>query len=257
MKKLSKIDESIWSDMQRRAEGSDIRKEDVGISVTVDGVKYNLSRSFMELGEEFNNENSDEWKFIAFHLPENGRKTITGNDIGVFGINHYDLEEFDDNMDYDVYILKQYTEYKSKEDLINKYIELGYYKMNSDEQNPIKDILIKYTRKVFDENHMSEFAEYQVKNVLAEYNNNDEIITLNIDTQGGSPVNLPIDFEDKEIVEVHYIFFPNLTNNWSDGLYNELTKEYVKEGFLWLKDYEPDFDIPANTKALCFIKFKN
>ena len=29
MKKFSKIEESIWSDMQRRAEGTDIRKEDI------------------------------------------------------------------------------------------------------------------------------------------------------------------------------------------------------------------------------------
>ena len=42
MKKLSKLTETYWSGMNKRAQGTSVRKEDKKSFVTVDGVKYQI-----------------------------------------------------------------------------------------------------------------------------------------------------------------------------------------------------------------------
>ena len=109
MKKLSKITESIWSDIQDRSSGDTIREEEVGKYITIDGVKWVLSKDFWDLGDEYNDENSDEWRCFAFNKPKDGTKIIRGNgeDTGVFGYDKWDIGEDE----YDVYVLKGYIDY--------------------------------------------------------------------------------------------------------------------------------------------------
>ena len=48
MKKLSKITESIWSDIQDRRAGDKVRTEEVGKYITIDGVKWVVSKDYWD-----------------------------------------------------------------------------------------------------------------------------------------------------------------------------------------------------------------
>ena len=93
--KKKHINESIWSDMQDRSAGEIVRKEDEGKYITIDGIKWVLSKDFWDLGDEYNDENSDEWRCFAFNKPKDGTNIVKGNgeDTGVFGYDRWDIGE--------------------------------------------------------------------------------------------------------------------------------------------------------------------
>ena len=255
--KKKHINESIWSDMQDRSAGDVVRKEDEGKYITIDGVKWVLSKDFWDLGDEYNDENSDEWRCFAFNKPKDGTNIVKGNgeDTGVFGYDRWDIGEDE----YDVYVIDDFINYTTADKFID-YIVNDCHCFNNLEKE-IYDILVKYLRKVFDDKHMSEFAYY----IIYEHWGSDRDggcetpISTYVDNYS---IELPVeevDFEynNKDIESIHYLDYVML-DNWYEDLRSELISTYQKLGYIWLKDYELDpFNSPGNTEGLCFVKIKN
>ena len=257
MKKLSKITESIWSDMQDRSAGDVVRKEDEGKYITIDGVKWVLSKDFWDLGDEYNDENSDEWRCFAFNKPKDGTNIVRGNgeDTGVFGYDRLDIGEDE----YDVYVIDDFINYTTADKFID-YIVNDCHCFNNLEKE-IYDILVKYLRKVFDDKHMSEFAYY----IIYEHWGSDRDggcetpISAYVDHYSTELPVEEVDFEynNKDIESIHYLDYVML-DNWYEDLRSELISTYQKLGYIWLKDYELDpFNSPGKTEGLCFVKIKN
>ena len=255
--KKKHINESIWSDMQDRSAGDAVRKEDVGKYITIDGVKWVLSKDFWDLGNEYNDENSDEWRCFAFNKPKDGTNIVRGNgeDTGVFGYDRWDIGEDK----YDVYVIDDFINYTTADKFID-YI-VNRYHCFDDLEKEIYDILVKYVRKVFDDKHMSEFAYYIIYEHWGSTRDGgcETPIEAYVELH---PTELPVekvDFEyNKEDIEsIHYLDYVML-DNWYKDLRSELISTYQKLGYIWLKDYELDpFDSPGNTEGLCFVKIKN
>ena len=257
MKRLSKITESIWSDIQDRSMGKTVRKEDEGKYITIDGVKWVLSKDFWDLGDEYNDENSDEWRCFAFNKPKDGTNIVRGNgeDTGVFGYDKWDIGEDE----YDVYVIDDFINYTTADKFID-YIVNDCHCFNNLEKE-IYDILVKYVRKVFDDKHMSEFAYY----IIYEHWGSDRDggcetpISAYVDHYSTELPVEEVDFEynNKDIESIHYLDYVML-DNWYEDLRSELISTYQELGYIWLKDYELDpFNSPGNTEGLCFVKIKN
>ena len=257
MKKLSKITESIWSDMQDRSAGDVVRKEDVGKYITIDGVKWVLSKDFWDLGDEYNDENSDEWRCFAFNKPKDGTNMVRGNgeDTGVFGYDRWDIGEDK----YDVYVIDDFINYTTADKFIDYIVNRCH--CFDDLEKEIYDILVKYVRKVFDDKHMSEFANY----IIYEHWGSDRDsgcetpISTYVDNYSAVLPVEEVDFEynDKDIESIHYLNYVML-DNWYEDLRSELISKYQELGYIWLNNYELDpFDSPGNTEGLCFVKIKN
>ena len=255
--KKKHINESIWSDMQDRSAGDVVRKEDEGKYITIDGIKWVLSKDFWDLGDEYNDENSDEWRCFAFNKPKDGTNIVRGNgeDTGVFGYDKWDIGEDE----YDVYVIDDFINYTTADKFIN-YI-VNRYHCFDDLEKEIYDILVKYVRKVFDDKHMSEFAYY----IIYEHWGSDRDggcetpISAYVDHYSTELPVEEVDFEyNKEDIEsIHYLDYVML-DNWYKDLRSELISTYQKLGYIWLKDYELDLsESPGNTDGLCFAKIKN
>ena len=254
--KKKHINESIWSDMQDRSTGDVVRKEEEGKYITIDGVKWVLSKDFWDLGDEYNDENSDEWRCFAFNKPKDGTKLVRGNgeDTGVFGYDRWDIGEDE----YDVYVIDDFINYTTADKFIDHIVKDCH--SFDDVEKEIYDILVKYLRKVFDDKHMSEFAYY----IIYEHwgSDRDSGCETPISTYVNYSTELPVeevDFEyNKEDIEsIHYLDYVML-DNWYEDLRSELISAYQELGYIWLKDYELDpFNSPGNTEGLCFVKIKN
>ena len=254
--KKKHINESIWSDMQDRSAGDVVRKEEEGKYITIDGVKWVLSKDFWDLGDEYNDENSDEWRCFAFNKPKDGTNIVRGNgeDTGVFGYDRWDIGEDE----YDVYVIDDFINYTTADKFIDYIVNKCH--CFDDMEKEIYDILVKYVRKVFDDKHMSEFAYY----IIYEHwgSDRDSGCETPISTYVNYSTELPVeevDFEyNKEDIEsIHYLDYVIL-DNWYEDLRSELISTYQKLGYIWLKDYELDpFNSPGNTEGLCFVKIKN
>ena len=255
--KKKHINESIWSDMQDRSAGDVVRKEDEGKYITIDGVKWVLSKDFWDLGDEYNDENSDEWRCFAFNKPKDGTNIVRGNgeDTGVFGYDKWDIGEDE----YDVYVIDDFINYTTADKFID-YIVNDCHCFNNLEKE-IYDILVKYLRKVFDDKHMSEFAYY----IIYEHWGSDRDggcetpISAYVDHYSTELPVEEVDFEynNKDIESIHYLDYVML-DNWYEDLRSELISTYQELGYIWLKDYELDpFNSPGNTEGLCFVKIKN
>ena len=254
--KKKHINESIWSDMQDRSTGDVVRKEEEGKYITIDGVKWVLSKDFWDLGDEYNDENSDEWRCFAFNKPKDGTNIVRGNgeDTGVFGYDRWDIGEDE----YDVYVIDDFINYTTADKFINHIVKDCH--SFDDVEKEIYDILVKYLRKVFDDKHMSEFAYY----IIYEHwgSDRDSGCETPISTYVNYSTELPVeevDFEyNKEDIEsIHYLDYVML-DNWYEDLRSELISTYQELGYIWLKDYELDpFNSPGNTEGLCFVKIKN
>ena len=254
--KKKHINESIWSDMQDRSTGDVVRKEEEGKYITIDGVKWVLSKDFWDLGDEYNDENSDEWRCFAFNKPKDGTNIVRGNgeDTGVFGYDRWDIGEDE----YDVYVIDDFINYTTADKFIDHIVKDCH--SFDDVEKEIYDILVKYLRKVFDDKHMSEFAYY----IIYEHwgSDRDSGCETPISTYVNYSTELPVeevDFEyNKEDIEsIHYLDYVML-DNWYEDLRSELISAYQELGYIWLKDYELDpFNSPGNTEGLCFVKIKN
>ena len=249
MKKLSKLQESIWSDIQDRNSGEIVKKEDYGKDIVIDGEKYYLSKEFWTLGEEYEEENSDEWLFFAFNKPEDGSNKIIGNtdDIGVFGLNGYDT----DAAEYDVYVLRDYLEH-TKEELIENIMEEGQF--NLIVYPEVKNICKDYITKLY-ESHMSDYANYWVNQVsTSDWGSDSTGLHIEMDTDF-IPEYVEDEFENNKIEMAHIFCFP-LLDNWFEGFEQDLIKAYEKLG--WVKSEEYDIDpfdgSPGNMTALCFVQ---
>jgi hypothetical protein len=250
------IGESIWSDIQKRSTGDVVRKEDgyIALKLMLDGDEYKFTNIFMSMGDEYNEENSDEWTCFAFNLPDNGTNIITGNteENGVFGI---DSASLGDNA-YDKYVLKEYIE-KSQDELADDIIKNGFLNMIGNEYKEIQDILVKYTKKIFEENLMSDLAIYNIYSLR----NSDWYTELGaIWFYEGTDIcesELEEEFPGRKIISEHVISFAELNHSWMKGLENELVNAYEKMG--WVRadadPIDPYSGNPGNTYGIIFIKF--
>ena len=241
------LNESIWSDIQDRSAGDTIREEEVGKYITIDGVKWVLSKDFWDLGDEYNDENSDEWRCFAFNKPKDGTKIIRGNgeDTGVFGYDKWDIGEDE----YDVYVLKGYIDY-SKEELVENAMD-SYYLDNSD--YIVQGILKKYVTDVF-ENHMSDYAKFWIYELMNTDVDKNMVIAYCEGTDYSEIDAIADEFDN--IYDARMFLYPAI-EGWYEGLEKELTEAYEKAGWVKSKSYEPDWnnsDIPGGVMGLCFVK---
>ena len=256
MKKLSKLSESIWSDIQDRSAGEDMRKEDgkIVLKLEIDNVTYKFTDLFMSMGEEYNEENSDNWKCFAFNKPDNGSTLIHGNteDIGAFGESSYDVEDSPKNEGiYDVYVLREFIE-KSKEELIEDMLKEVSF--SGIPHKPIQDIIRKYVTKIFDEGHMSEYAYYTLFDVDGSDFNKGTAIWYYRDDD---PTDMDVcdEFEDYNIEYVDSFTYADW-DWWRDDLEKELTEEYEKMGYVKAESdgIDPYGGCPQETAGLVFVK---
>ena len=241
------LNESIWSDIQDRSSGDTIREEEVGKYITIDGVKWVLSKDFWDLGDEYNDENSDEWRCFAFNKPKDGTKIIRGNgeDTGVFGYDKWDIGEDE----YDVYVLKGYIDY-SKEELVENAMD-SYYLDNSD--YIVQGILKKYVTDVF-ENYMSDYAKFWIYELMNTDVDKNMVIAYCEGTDYSEIDAIADEFDN--IYDARMFLYPEI-EGWYEGLEKELTEAYEKAGWVKSKSYEPDWnnsDIPGGVMGLCFVK---
>ena len=245
------INESIWSDMQDRSAGETVRKEDIALTLTIDGEKYTFSSDFMGMGDTYTEENDENWTIFAFKKMSNGSHHITGDtdSIGSFGCDIYDIEE---PYNYDVYVLKDYIDY-SKEELVENAIK-SYDLDNSD--YIVQDILRKYVTDVF-ENHMSDYAKFWLYE-LAYTDMNKNMVISYCEGTDYNEIDAIADEFDK-IYDARMFLYPAI-EGWYEGLEKELTEAYEKNGWVKSKSYEPDWnngDIPGDTMGLCFVKIND
>ena len=247
IKKISNIKESIWSDIQDRSMGKTVRKEDIALTLVIDGEKYTFLTDFWDLGDEYNDENSYEWRCFAFNKPKDGTKTIRGNgeDTGVFGYDRWDIGEDE----YDIYVLKDYIDY-SKEELVENAMD-SYYLDNSD--YIVQGILRKYVTDVF-ENHMSDYAKFWIYELMNSDVDKNMVIAYCEGTDYSEINAIKDEFDN--IYDARMFLYPAI-EGWYEGLEKELTEAYEKAGWVKSKSYEPDWnnsDIPGGVMGLCFVK---
>ena len=254
------VGESVWADIHKRSNGSTVRQESIGKVIVIDGVKYTLLNDFWGLGDVYEEENSDHWRCFAFNKPENG--TIIsgdGDDTGVFGCDKWDIGEDE----YDVYVLRNYID-KDRDDYINEMIKDGNFENMDSSELKIQGILVKYTKKIFEDNHMSDFAKYTIYEMVGQ--DWDFFGAIHYEEDGtyydeyGNPTIPPCELEDVDydtVQDIHIITYPML-DNWYENLRKELIDTYTKLGWTHLKKYELDYDNnPSNTEGVAFVKFKD
>ena len=243
----SPLNESIWSDIQDRSMGKTVREEDIALTLVIDGEKYTFLTDFWDLGDEYNDENSDKWRCFAFNKPKDGTKTIRGNgeDTGVFGYDKWDIGEDE----YDIYVLKDYIDY-SKEELVENAMD-SYYLENSD--YIVQGILRKYVTDVF-ENHMSDYAKFWIYELMNSDVDKNMVIAYCEGTDYSEINAIKDEFDN--IYDAR-MFLYSAIEGWYEGLEKELTEAYEKAGWVKSKSYEPDWnnsDIPGGVMGLCFVK---
>ena len=243
----SPLNESIWSDIQDRSMGKTVREEDIALTLVIDGEKYTFLTDFWDLGDEYNDENSDKWRCFAFNKSKDGTKTIRGNgeDTGVFGYDKWDIGEDE----YDIYVLKDYIDY-SKEELVENAMD-SYYLENSD--YIVQGILRKYVTDVF-ENHMSDYAKFWIYELMNSDVDKNMVIAYCEGTDYSEINAIKDEFDN--IYDARMFLYPAI-EGWYEGLEKELTEAYEKAGWVKSKSYEPDWnnsDIPGGVMGLCFVK---
>ena len=241
------IKESIWSDIQDRSMGKTVREEDIALTLVIDGEKYTFLTDFWDLGDEYNDENSDEWRCFAFNKPKDGTNIVRGNgeDTGVFGYDRWDIGEDE----YDIYVLKDYIDY-SKEELVENAMD-SYYLENSD--YIVQGILRKYVTDVF-ENHMSDYAKFWIYELMNSDVDKNMVIAYCEGTDYSEINAIKDEFDN--IYDARMFLYPAI-EGWYEGLEKELTEAYEKAGWVKSKSYEPDWnnsDIPGGVMGLCFVK---
>ena len=251
MKKLSRIMESIWSDMQDRGSGDAVKKEDKPwASFELDGKKYILSQNVEYLSDEYLEENDgDDWNCFGFNHSTD--KVII--DEVQFSFRDYDLDE--DN--YDTYVLRDFFDMSKsnwelrKDYILKKIIDEGY--INYMPIPEVKEILLDFTRRIIDDNHLSEYAAYQIFQLMGNDYGENYAIYVNVD-----PEYVPDDteFPDEYIEDEHNIMFP-MFDNWGDELRDKLIEVYEKLGWTKSEEHELDpYESPNYTESLVFVKLK-
>ena len=171
MKKLSELTESIWSDMEDRGVGDIAKKEDIAITIVIDGERYDIMKDFWGMGDIYTEEEGKEWTAFAFNKMPNGSHAISGDTdaAGIFGSEPVD---FDDT--YDVYVLGDYIDL-TKQELVERAfsdLELNYA------DSFIQDILEKYISEIF-ESHMSDYAKFWTNHLIGSEISNSMVILYN------------------------------------------------------------------------------
>lgn len=245
--------ESVWGDIRNKSLGKEVRTEDIGATLVIDGEKYTFMHDFWGMGDTYNEENSDEWTCFAFNKMPDGSKQISGDtdEAGVFGIDKYDIGDWD----YDIYVLKDYFEYTDEELAQRAIDDCQLY--NADYF--VQSILEKYVKDVF-KNHMSEYAYFWIYELRDSVMDNNMVISLYTPTEGSAEMDaFETEFPDREIEEAHIYLYPDF-DGWYEGLEKELMEAYEKEGG-WVKSekYEPDYDsgLPGKSRGIAFVKFKD
>lgn len=255
------VGESVWADIHKRSNGSSVRQENIGKVIVIDDVKYTLLNDFWGLGDVYEEENSDHWRCFAFNRPENSPTIIWGDTeiAGVFGCDKWDIGDDE----YDVYVLRDYID-TDRDDYINEMIKNGHFENMDSSVLEIQDILVKYTKKIFEDNHMSDFAKYTIYEMIGQDWDFGGAIHYEEDgtyyDENGNPTIPPCELEDVDyntVQNIHIITYPML-DNWYEDLRKELIDTYTKLGWTHLKKYELDYDYnPSNTEGVAFVKFKD
>ncbi len=255
------MNESVWNDIRKRGLGDEVKQEDKGITLVIDGVKYTLMKDFWGLGDVYEEENSDPWRCFAFNRPENSPTVIWGDTeiAGVFGCDKWDIGEDE----YDVYVLRDYID-KDRDDYIDELIKNGRFKQMYSSELEIQDILVKYTKKIFEDNHMSDFAKFTIYDLIGtDYDFGGAILYEDDGTwydDDGNPTIPPCELEDVDydtVKDIHIITYPML-DNWYEDLKKELIDTYTKLGWVHLKEFELDYENnPSGAEGVAFIKFKD
>ena len=252
MKKLSNIlKESVWSDMHRRSNGEQIKKEDSGAVVTIDGVKYFITKDVMSMGEDYEKNNNTTWTVLAFDKPSDGKNIISPDNNCEFTENG----DYGMDSEHDIYMLRDYIN-KPLEEITNEIIKNGDFDDINDEDIEIKNILIDYCGKIFKDNHMSEFAKYYICDLsISDWFKDYGAIWV----YNGTDIcedDLDDEFPGKTIVSANSITYANF-KDWSDELRRDLIEAYERLG--WTKsnaDPIDPYDGPRNTNAIIFVKFE-
>ena len=251
MKKLSKLCESLWADIQGQASGEEVKAEDrPWVSFEIDGSKYVLSKYVQDLEEKYLEENDgDEWNCFGFVKPRDGGVLHEVQ----FSYRDNDLEEDQ----YDVFVIRDFYD-TSKDNwvlkrdyLYNLMVKSGY--IESMPLPEIKKVLLDFTNKIFDDNRLSEYAEYQIFCMMGSDYGENYAIYVNTDSEY-----VPDDtgFDIEYIEDEHEITFPML-NGWSDDLEDALTEAYENLGWTKSEEHELDpWDSPRETQSLVFVKLK-
>ena len=250
MKKLSNIVESIWSDMEDRGVGDIAKKEDIAITIVIDGERYDIMKDFWGMGDIYTEEEGKEWTAFAFNKMPNGSHAISGDTdaAGIFGADKYD---FDDT--YDVYVLGDYIDL-TKQQLVERAfsdLELNYA------DSFIQDILEKYISEIF-ESHMSDYAKFWTNHLIGSDINQSMVILYNEGTEYGELENVKDEFEE-EFTDARMFLYPDI-EGWTENLEKDLIEAYENEGWVQSKVFEPDWEsgvVPGGTRGLCFVKFED
>lgn len=248
MKKLSKLMESVWSDMQDRGTGDVDRKEDEAWrTFELDGKKYKLSRNVELQEKEFLEENDgDQWDYFGFNIPKDSNVI---DEVG-FACKDYYIGGDDD---YDAYCLRSYIEKpvdEVKREMYDKMIACGH--INEMNIKEIKDILLKYTKQITDE-FLGEYARYQVYALYSSDYGDGYAIYVNADAEY---VPDDVEFPSEYIEDEHNITYP-LIDGWYENLVFDITEAYKKLGWVISTQHRlDDYDSPRMTDDVVFIKLK-
>ena len=244
MKKLSKLTETYWSGMNKRAQGTSVRKEDKKSFVTVDGVKYDIGELLLTV-PEFEEKEGEEWFGLGFDKPKDGSTVISQNEDFEFSTEYDDMSS-----NYDVYVLHKYID-MTREEHIKEMIDKGDIdKMGNP---PIQKILEKYLNKIYDDNYMSEYAEYVINSLtMTDFSVN---LCFDVSTHDCYPDD--VEYDNNDILDSNTIMYP-VIDNWYIELLKELREEYEKLGWTESMNHIIDpYDSPKNTDEICFLKLKD
>ena len=244
--------------MEDRGAEEVIKKEDGEIvkRITIDGVEYKFTDRFWGMGNTYVEENEQDWNCFGFKKNQNGSTVITGDTEEVGKFSDYN-DEFDERDDYDVYYLKDYDD---MEKYINTLLKEGNV-LNFNGPEEVKQLLIDYTKRIFSENHMSEYAEHRIFDITSSDVNEDYAIypVSEIDYQ-----DIPEQYqlEKDDIIAVNSMSFPELgdsDNPWYEALERDLIELYTNLGWVQLEEYEldPYGSWPNGETALMFVKVKD
>ena len=243
MKKLSKLQESIWTNINKRSEGNLERQEDLidSFFVTVDGVKYNIG-PIMPAIKDFEEEEGTDWFGLGFNTPKNG-STIIYDDFEVSTM-YGDMSGV-----FDVYVLHKYADMTQKEH-VDEMIKAGHIDTMG---NPtIQKILEKYLNKIYDDHHMSEYADYVINSLTSSDFSVDACFDVSINEYCPDDV----EYDGEDILDSNTIMYPVL-DDWNVELLKELRAEYAKLGWVESEQHEIDpWESPQDSNDICFLKLK-
>ena len=257
MKRLSKIIESVWSDMEDRGTEEVLKREDgvLVLELVIDGVKYRFNDQFMGMGDTYVEEEGKEWTGFAFNKMPNGSSIIKGDTdaAGVFGSNNYD---FGDVGDYDVYVLRDYID-NTKENLIKLSVNVAFEPCPEHYYvDGLHETIERYVRDIY-ENHMSDYAQYCLVCITDSEDWIPDHFVLNL-SQGTDLAEFEVvkdEFAGRNIFTAHMYLYPQI-KGWTENLENDLKKIYEKSGWTKSESFEVDYSIvPSNSSGICFVMF--